>query len=535
MTTSPTETLLSNPGCFDIETLSPLQRAICRVKDGVEMGCDLESHPDVLKAFGGPDAVSELARMARSRIRPSEIYLIAGVRSGKSVLGAASIVEQSQSVDVSGCKPGDMVRIPVFSLTLKASKAVMHHLITTLLLRPILRPLIVGDTKDVTSDKNAISLRHPSGREIVVEKVAMGSAGGGMVSDFHAGDIGDEVPRMVGEADGARNFDDMRLAAIARRLPGAQAIWIGSPWAPFGPIYDTVVECHGHPSPSVVVIRGTGPALNPKWWTPERVAQMQANPKDQQAYQTDVLGEFADPETTLITASELESVTRTLPLELPPQEGWHYVAAIDPATRGNAFTLVVLTCRPDGVRSVVLARQWCGSKVAPLSPDYVFREISSVLRPYRVEVVATDQFSVDANRDLARRHGLHLYERAWNQANKLEKFDGLRLAIADRGVELSPCPVLRADLLSVRRRVTQTGVSIELPHTSDGRHADYAPALAMALGEHGHKPDTHDTVEEEMERSMARRATRGSLDDLAGEYGLQTPDDPTFAWEPEAA
>ena len=535
MTSSPTETLLCHPGCFDIETLSPLQRAICRVKDGVEMGSDLQEHPDVLKAFGGAAAIAELAQMARARLRPSEIYLIAGVRSGKSVLGAASIVEQSQSVDVSGCKPGDMVRIPVFSLTLKASKAVMHHLITTLLLRPILRPLIVGDTKDVTSDKNAISLRHPSGREIVVEKVAMGSSGGGMVSDFHAGDIGDEVPRMVGEAEGARNFDDMRLAAIARRLPGAQALWIGSPWAPFGPIYDTVVECHGRPNPSVVVIRGTGPALNPRWWTPERVAQMKANPKDQQAYQTDVLGEFADPETTLITASELEAVTRTLPLELPPQEGWHYVAAIDPATRGNAFTLVVLTTRADGVHSVVMVRQWQGSKVAPLSPDHVFREIGAVLRPYRVETVATDQFSVDANRDLARRHGLHLYERAWNQELKLERFESLRLAIADRGVELSACSVLRADLLSIRRRVTQTGVSIELPHTSDGRHADYAPALAMALGEHCPPPDVHETTEEAIERSMARGSTRGSMDELAGEYGLQTPDDPTFSWEPEAA
>jgi hypothetical protein len=356
-----------------------------------------------------------------------------------------------------------------------------------------------------------------------------------MVSDFHAGDIGDEVPRMVGEADGAKNFDDMRLAAIARRLPGAQALWIGAPWAPFGPIYDTVKELHGRPNPQIVVIRGTGPALNPRWWTPERVAQMKTNPKDQQAYQTDVLGEFADPETTLITAAELEAVTRTLPLELPPQEGCHYVAAIDPATRGNAFTLVVLTRRADGVHSVVMVRQWQGSKVAPLSPDSVFREIGAVLRPYRVETVATDQWSTDANRDLARRHGLHLYERAWNQELKLERFEGMRLAIADRRVELSACPVLRADLLSIRRRVTQTGETIELPHTSDGRHADYAPALAMALGEHCPQPDTHETHEQAIERSMARNATRCTMDEMASEFGLQTPDDPDFSWEQEAA
>jgi len=41
---------------------------------------------------------------------------------------------------------------------------------------------------------------------------------------------------------------------------------------------------------------------------------------------------------------------------------------------------------------------------------------------------------------------------------------------------------MRADLLAVRRRLTVSGYTIQLPVASrDGRHADYAPAVAGAL------------------------------------------------------
>jgi len=41
--------------------------------------------------------------------------------------------------------------------------------------------------------------------------------------------------------------------------------------------------------------------------------------------------------------------------------------------------------------------------------------------------------------------------------------------------------MLRADLLSIRKRVTMNGIAIELPRTADGRHADYGPSLALCV------------------------------------------------------
>lgn len=515
-----TEMLLSSPAAFALTTLTPLQRAICRVKDGCPLG-ELGGHPEVVHAFGGASAIRELERMGRAFIRPAEFVLIAGIRTFKSLFAAAAALELSQNVDCSALSAGDIVRIPIFSLKLSI-KAVLNHLVSNMRGRPALEGLILGDPTPIS-----VALCHPTGRKILVEQVAMGTAGVSMVSDYHAGDIGDEVPRMVGEADGAKNFDEMRRASSGRRLPGAQAIWIGSPHAPFGPAYKLVTEFHGRPSPDRVVVRGSGPALNPFWWTPERCSDMQR--RDPQGYQTDVRGEFADPETNLLSSLELSAVTRATPLELPPQTGHAYSAAMDPATRGNAWTLVVLTKTREGLPAVVLARQWVGSKAAPLSPDKVLGEIASILAPYRTRHVATDQYSTDAIKDIARRHELYLYERAWAVESRYEKYDKLRVAIADGRIELSPEPMLRSDLLSIRRRVTQAAVTIELPVTSDGRHCDYAPALAMAFDEflaapEAEKPTTaaaaKEAVEQAAERSFLRRAERSEASRLAAQFGL---------------
>jgi hypothetical protein len=48
-------------------------------------------------------------------------------------------------------------------------------------------------------------------------------------------------------------------------------------------------------------------------------------------------------------------------------------------------------------------------------------------------------------------------------------------------LELAPVKLLRDDLISVRKRITNNGESIVLPKTTDGRHADFAPSLALAV------------------------------------------------------
>jgi len=64
---------------------------------------------------------------------------------------------------------------------------------------------------------------------------------------------------------------------------------------------------------------------------------------------------------------------------------------------------------------------------------------------------------------------------------QFELFKKAKDMMADGSLELSPDKKLQADLCSVRKVVTQQSIRVEFPVGPDGRHADFAPALAKAL------------------------------------------------------
>jgi hypothetical protein len=178
----------------------------------------------------------------------------------------------------------------------------------------------------------------------------------------------------------------------------------------------------------------------------------------------------------------LDAATRAEPT-VPREEGCTYVAAMDPAMRGDAWTLVVGTRRwVDGKvkRSVVLAKEWRGTVSAPLDPDVVLLEVKRAVGDYGISVVYSDQASADALKAIGRRHELSVVIEPSTHAGNLARYESLSTYLADEQVEIPPDPQLRADLLSVRKRLTSNGFTIELPRTGD-RHADYAPAVALCL------------------------------------------------------
>jgi hypothetical protein len=465
------ERLLTSPNGFGLTTATPLQRSICRIADGLRLG-DFASHPDVLEALNGN--VSELPTDP-----PLELLVPGGIRVGKSLLAAAAGVRASQTCDLSRLGPGEIARVSIVSLNLDLSKVVFSHLTGHVLTKPLLSNLLL---QKPTAD--SILLRHPSGKPVEIKCVAGAKAGSNLVARWCASVIFDEAPRMTGADEGVVNLEHARNAVIGRLLPGAQIISIGSPWAPSGPIYDLFQEHWGHPSERLVVVKAKGPAMNPIWWTPERCEKLRTTDPD--AYQTDVLANFASPEESLLPASTIEACTRESPVELVPTGG-QYVAAMDPGVRSNAWTLVIVRTEKLADQSrfyrVACVREWKGSRANPLSPEAVLKEIAAVCKTYGVKDVTTDQFSVDAIRDLAKRVGLRVVEHTMTASTKVEAFERLATVCAQKAIELPPHNVLRKDLLGLRKRVAQSGgFTIVLPKTGDGRHADYASALALAVG-----------------------------------------------------
>ncbi len=513
------ERMLVSPNGFGLATATPLQQAICRIADGRPLE-GLERMPLLANAGAYAADIRERATFAWSfgdvsklpLSRPAELYIVGPIRSGKSLLTAAVSVCATQRCDLSLIGPGEVPRVSVVSLTTDLARVVHQHVIGRATASAPLKRLTIGEP---TSD--SAMFRHPTGAPVEVKIVAGSRAGGSLVARWSAGVVFDEFTRMVGGDDGVINFDDARSAVSGRLLPGAQLCGIGSPWAPFGPAYKLVTEHWQAPSPERIVIRAVGPAMNPVYWTPERCEELRR--RDPMAFRTDVLGEFADPESALFTADDLAHVVRRDAVELQPEPSHHYVAAMDPATRADAWTLVVATRLASGKLSVVKARQWQASRGAPLSPDEVLREIADELRPYNVARVCTDQWAADALADIGARYGVYLASEAITAARKVELFESMRTLVLSRQVEFPPVRELIDDIKRVRKRVTQSGISIELPRAG-GRHCDYAFAAALALAQpvggpakaNDHAPDGWEPWELDEANAMARRLKKGDDD-----------------------
>ncbi len=461
-----TEWLLTAPGGFGLTTASPLQRAICRIADGLPLD-ELAEHEAVVRALHCPASMLPEGR-------PHELAILAGIRGGKSKFAAALAVRSSQTCDVEsvGVGPGEEPRISVVSLTKDLADVVFGHLAGAVMASPYLRTLVIGEP---TTD--TIRLRHPTGMPIEVKVVAGARAGASLVARWCAGVIFDEYPRMSGEDDGVINWDQSRKAVLERVLPGAFIVHIGSPWAPFGPAYEMVQSSWGKPSEDLVILRAPAFDMNPIYWTQERCEA--ARHRSEDVYRTDVLAEFSTPEEALFSSELLAKSTREA-MDLPFEWGADYAAAMDPATRGNGWTLIVATRR--GVkRRVAIAREWVGSSSAPLSSKQVLGEIAALLRPYGLTSLQTDHYYADALREIASDVGLSLVPIMLQQKQHTEMALSFRARLGEGLIELHPDPVLRADLQRLTKRVTHSGVAIVLPRSSDGRHCDYWPALIRAM------------------------------------------------------
>lgn len=368
--------------------------------------------------------------------------------------------------------PGEIPRISIVSLSKDLADVVFGHVVGRTMASPLLSKLVLE-----TPTADTMMIRHPSGRPVEIKVVASSKAGSSLVARWSAGVILDEVARW-GSDDAAVSVNDLRDAVLLRILPGAQLVYISSPWAPMGFLYELVKERWGKPSRDCMVVKAPAYDMAPLIWTPEKLEIARRDPR---IYRTDIEADFADPEENLFTSAMLDGATREGALMLPPEPGIQYTAAIDPATRGNSFTLVVASGSGRKQKRVILAKQWTGSAAIPLRPAAVLEEIAHILKAYRVTVLDSDQYMGDAMRDLANNVGLVLVPHAWTSTERTKRYLTLRTMFELGEVELPPDPVVRQDLQRVIRRYNSTGVTIDLVKSNDGRHADYAPAICMAL------------------------------------------------------
>lgn len=162
----------------------------------------------------------------------------------------------------------------------------------------------------------------------------------------------------------------------------------------------------------------------------------------------------------------------------PPR--YKYVSAIDPATRRNAFTYAATTMHEDGMRQVVDVAQWQGSRERPVVVRDTYREIAKHNEPLAITHTITDQFAADPMRELSLGTGVNLRVISWTQALKEAAYEALRALCNEDRLALHPDRLVKQDLLDIVVKITRAGEIYDLVERG-GRHADYAPVIAIAL------------------------------------------------------
>lgn len=506
------EELFTSDDYFGVSTATPLQRAICRIVDGLPLG-DLAKHPHVLEAIGDVGALEP-------GHRPKEVCIYSGIRTGKSLFTACCAVRAALTVDLGHLRPGEEARISVLATDTDKARVVHMHIIAAIQEKPTLKALLTlpprakrlrneDDLPGVTKD--SIWLEHPSGRKIEITTVAGARAGASLVGRWCAGVIFDEQPRMVGSDDGAViNFDDAAASVRRRLLDGAQMLCVGSPFAPTGPAWKAVQEHWKRPKRDMVVIKARGDWLNPSWWTPEK--QEETRLASIKEYKTEFLGEFADgdaaaldPELVGLTA---RPIGRAIPYGsckpvgfLDSSQGrgdawsyaigqWVYGTSRGPeqvgfTDEGNPIYVEhpdvdpvqnkpVPTLHMTDVNSVE------GKFRQTLTSDQIIEHISSLMKQNGVTDVYGDQHQAYVLESSFQRHGVRYHTMNWTNRSKSDAVSSIRRWLTDKTILIDgpKGAACRQELIELREKPLPSGGYVyEAPR---GKHDDLAALLVTA-------------------------------------------------------
>ncbi|HEX6053752.1 MAG TPA: hypothetical protein VFZ21_30995 [Gemmatimonadaceae bacterium] len=456
---------------------TPVQIANCRLLDRAPLD-GLGAHPHVVRAYG--EELPDFGSMLRS------LMVVAGIRSAKSMMMSACAIKIARTCYVGApVKPSDSLRVPIVSPEIDTSKATLAHVIGILENSDILRPLILKQTAD------SVTIEHESGRPVEIKVVALAAYGRTLVGRWLPGIIFEEIFLMGSSVDYVKNLEGARDAIHGRVLPGGLEMLIGSAEGAIGPAFELFQQNWGKPNADFLVCKAEGPLMNPVTYSPENCAELERTNAD--AFNKNVMCVFSDPEFALLSRGEIEAAEREDAEPVPPDPHWSYSAGMDPATRSNAWTLVVMGGNPEGGYETVLHREWKPRAGAPLSPKAVIAEMAGLLKPYGVPYVMTDQNMAEALIDIAAEFGVVCVREDLTGANRLPLAEQVVALLRGGLLSLPKDPQVRSDFQNMSKRISSNGnASLSLPKTKDGRHCDYIPAYMLALKNAPAVPKTPD-------------------------------------------
>jgi hypothetical protein len=421
----------------------------------------------VLKAAFGQrlseDEIHTFASVAGNRPPPTrrvrELWAIVGRRGGKSRIAAALAVYFATFVQHKLAK-GEKGPVLVLAASLEQSRVVFGYTLAFLQESDVLRKEIAEATRTEIRLRNGITIAVHSNSFRTVRGRTLCAC------------VFDEVAYWRDETSATPDAEVYSAVLPSLITTNGMLVGIGSPYRRIGLLHQKHRNFFGVDDGDTLVVKGSSKVFNQTLDDVSISAQRLADPT---AAQSEWDAEFRDDLVGFLDDALIErAVDRDRPLELPPQPGVSYRAAIDPsggAIAGDAYTPCIAHKEADHfVVDVVRGRQ------GPFDPNELTKEYAALCKQYRCGTVVGDKY------------GLEWVAAAWRDTNVTYANSDLpasalyleMLPLFTRGlISLPDHPKLLRELRLLERIPSRMGKdAVSHPR---GCHDDHANSVAGAL------------------------------------------------------
>jgi len=392
---------------------------------------------------------------------PSEVYVAAGRRSGKSFMAALIAVFLSCFRDYRPyLAPGERAMVLCIANDRDQAAIILRYIRAFLTDVPMLAATIERETADSIELTNRVTIAVATCSYRAVRGVTLVAA------------IADEIA--FWRVDGANPAHEVltALRPAMATIPGALLLCISTPYSKSGVLYEALRDYHGTDHADVLTWRATSLEMNPTL-SSQRIDR--ARQHDAAAAASEWDAEFRADLETFLDVEMLTACIETDVTERPPVEGIAYVAAVDMSGGGpDASVLAIAHAEKRGGEAPPVVLDLCRGWRTP-NVEAVVGEMAEHLRRYRATQVVGDKYAGEWVPAAFKRHGIS-YRHATR--TRSEAYIELHPLIATGRAALLDHGALLKELRQLERR---TGRGRDVVDHPPRLHDDHANAAALAL------------------------------------------------------
>jgi hypothetical protein len=408
------------------------------------------------------DALETFRRHTGRSIPPRdafrEAYLIAGRRSGKSLISAlvATFLAAFKNYgDV--LAPGETGTLMVIAADRRQARVIFNY-ICAFFDTPMLRSLVASKLKEslvlknrVTIEIHTCSFRATRGYTLI-------------------GAICDELA--FWNVEGSANPDSEVIAALRPGLAttGGLLLGVSTPYARRGALWEAFRSHFGKDGSDVLVWRAASREMNPAL---SHAIVAGAYLRDAASAKAEYGAQFREDIENFIPVEVVEAAIVPGRFELPPSAECSHVAFVDPSGgRSDSMTLAIAHAEEGETAVLDVLRE----VAPPFNPEEAVAEFSRVLLTYGLAEVTGDAYAAAWPCEQFRKHGI---EYRVSERSRSEIYLALLPLLTSGRVQLLDNERLKSQLIGLERRTARAGRD-SVDH-APGAHDDVANAAAGAL------------------------------------------------------